>query len=181
MNELIHILKEVIDYLNRVKWIFDFANVRILTDQRLDQIPDQVKSELEECHFDDIKAAISGKCLRFEEIDKIGTERRRLVQKLKAMTCFEETPDTVQDPLQPLPDYVVKKMSEKKRHEVSRFARFIANICQRYEIEHVIDVGSGLAYLPQVLSTLYNLNVFAIESSSDFIEKVPWEELDLHR
>ena len=57
-----------------------------------------------------------------------------------------------------------KIMSEKKTHEVCEMAKFVIHHVQKYNIESLVDLGSGKAYLSQVLSTMHNIPVLAIDS-----------------
>ena len=36
------------------------------------------------------------------------------------------------------------KVSPKKVHEVVRFSDFISNDCRQNQVQHVVDIGSGL-------------------------------------
>jgi len=57
-----------------------------------------------------------------------------------------------------------KIMSEKKTHEVCEMSKFVMRYVQKYSIDCLVDLGSGKAYLSQVLSTMHNTPVLAIDS-----------------
>ena len=56
-----------------------------------------------------------------------------------------------------------KIMAEKKTHEVERMSRFVKSLVNKHNISCLIDLGSGKAYLSQVISSLYNIPVLAID------------------
>ncbi|KAL8563892.1 hypothetical protein ACOMHN_049548 [Nucella lapillus] len=67
-----------------------------------------------------------------------------------------------------------KGMSPKKLHEVERMASLVHQVAAELGCNLVVDVGSGLGYLGQVLHKTYGLSVIGLESSqghSDGAEK----------
>lgn len=59
-----------------------------------------------------------------------------------------------------------KFMSEKKMHEVEVMSELISHLSDENSVDTLIDLGSGKAYLSQVLSaTSENLRILAIDSS----------------
>ena len=56
-----------------------------------------------------------------------------------------------------------KIMAEKKTHEVERMSRFVKSLVNKHNISCLVDLGSGKAYLSQVISSLYNIPVLAID------------------
>jgi hypothetical protein len=57
-----------------------------------------------------------------------------------------------------------KIMSEKKTHEVCEMTKFVARDVRDCDISCLVDLGSGKAYLSQVLATLHSIPVLAIDS-----------------
>merc|ERR1719228_1676077 len=55
-------------------------------------------------------------------------------------------------------------MPEKKTHEVCQMSKYVTRCVQEKDIDCLVDLGSGKAYLSQVLATLYNIPVVAIDS-----------------
>ena len=56
-----------------------------------------------------------------------------------------------------------KIMAEKKTHEVERMSKFVKSLVNKHKISCLVDLGSGKAYLSQVISSLYNIPVLAID------------------
>lgn len=56
-----------------------------------------------------------------------------------------------------------KIMAEKKTHEVDRMSRFVKKLVTQHNISCLVDLGSGKAYLSQVISSMYNIPVLAID------------------
>ena len=66
-------------------------------------------------------------------------------------------------------DKMCRKMSPKKLHEVINFSSFIHkkfDLMLKNTSNYLIDIGSGLGYLDQLLCQIYNYKTIAIESSS---------------
>ena len=59
-------------------------------------------------------------------------------------------------------------MSDKKMHEVEIMSETISYLCEEKTVDTLIDLGSGKAYLSQVLSASdLNLRILAIDSSNE--------------
>ena len=70
-----------------------------------------------------------------------------------------------------LPANVVVGMTQKKRHEVLNFTRFVDLVASENDITHLVDFGSGQNYLGRALaSPPYNWNVIAIEEKASNIQ-----------
>lgn len=59
----------------------------------------------------------------------------------------------------------MKGMNQKKIHEVSLLAGEINNICKELNIQKVVDVGAGSAYLSHLLYMKCNINSIGIEGN----------------
>lgn len=59
-----------------------------------------------------------------------------------------------------------KHMSPKKHHEVLRFTNFLGDCFQGLGSAVVVDIGSGLGYLPQTIHRHYSVPVLCVESST---------------
>jgi len=58
-------------------------------------------------------------------------------------------------------------MSQKKMHEVLMLSETVSEICHKENVKSLVDVGSGKAYLSQVLSAMQkHLAILAIDSQS---------------
>jgi hypothetical protein len=60
----------------------------------------------------------------------------------------------------------VQGMAEKKIHEVERLSALISNLCERKDINQVLDLGAGQGYLDIVLSNCYGLTVLGVDDDS---------------
>ncbi|KAK2191903.1 hypothetical protein NP493_43g06009 [Ridgeia piscesae] len=56
-----------------------------------------------------------------------------------------------------------KGMNPKKIHEVSQMAAVVDKLCKECAVRHIVDIGSGLGYLGQVLSADYGYRVLGLE------------------
>ena len=57
-------------------------------------------------------------------------------------------------------------MTEKKTHEVDRMSQWISNSVSRQTLSSIVDLGSGKAYLSQVLNSLHKIPVLAIDGKA---------------
>merc|ERR1712228_172781 len=58
-------------------------------------------------------------------------------------------------------------MSQKKMHEVLMLSETVSEICRQESVTSLVDVGSGKAYLSQVLAAMQkHLTILAIDSQS---------------
>ena len=56
-------------------------------------------------------------------------------------------------------------MSQKKMHEVLMMSELLSALCEHAKVTNLVDVGSGKAYLSQVLAAMRrNLQILAIDS-----------------
>ena len=56
-----------------------------------------------------------------------------------------------------------KIMSAKKTHEVDQMSGYLSRLVSQHNISSLVDLGSGKAYLSQVLSSLHNIPVLAVD------------------
>eukprot|EP01080_Neovahlkampfia_damariscottae_P006096 gene6096-10103_t len=63
-----------------------------------------------------------------------------------------------------------KKIKPKKKYEVERMTKIIADTAEKYHCKTVIDIGSGRGYLTNLLSEKYGLNVIGIDNKENITE-----------
>lgn len=69
-----------------------------------------------------------------------------------------------------LPEALTLPMKTKKMDEVADAAAYIHEVCQRSEITHIIDMGSGQGYLSVTLAYLFpSFRILAIDGSASQI------------
>lgn len=61
-------------------------------------------------------------------------------------------------------------LSYKKMHEIALLAPVIQKIYQETECDLVVDIGSGLGYLPNLLHENYKFSVLGLESSKKYVQ-----------
>lgn len=60
-----------------------------------------------------------------------------------------------------------KFMSQKKMHEVLKMSEAVSQMCKQDNVARLVDVGSGKAYLSQVVAALQkDVEILAIDSQS---------------
>lgn len=63
------------------------------------------------------------------------------------------------------------KMKIKKQEEVAQLSAMVVEECKKHEIQHVIDIGSGLGYIDRVLSQVNGLNILGLEKDPEKVKK----------
>ncbi|TRY63130.1 hypothetical protein TCAL_03638 [Tigriopus californicus] len=141
---------------------------------------------LEAVHLADLKAAIQGRYGSDmaesnlpHEVQAFFLVRCRLQDQFRAHLCRNILEQALPHPTS---SFVLHNdgIPAKKRHEITRLSQFIGQACQTHSLRKVVDVGSGLSYLDEILVRQWNLSVLAIEGNSSHMERARLRTLDLN-
>ncbi|XP_059094744.1 methyltransferase-like protein 25B [Tigriopus californicus] len=178
------LLQETQTWLGQFEWLFGFSNVDILS--RCAQMPSSWIRWLEAVHLADLKAAIQGRYGSDmaesnlpHEVQAFFLVRCRLQDQFRAHLCRNILEQALPHPTS---SFVLHNdgIPAKKRHEITRLSQFIGQACQTHSLRKVVDVGSGLSYLDEILVRQWNLSVLAIEGNSSHMERARLRTLDLN-
>ncbi|KAJ9576401.1 hypothetical protein L9F63_006757, partial [Diploptera punctata] len=78
-----------------------------------------------------------------------------------------------------MPDKIRRGLNPKKQHEVTSMAKLVRRKCSTDDITQVLDMGSGLGYLDQLLHHHYGYNIIGLESEADRVMTATQRQLDL--
>lgn len=183
MREL---LPETLTWLGQFEWLFGFSNVEILT--RCGEMPESWSRWLNRVSLQELKAAIqrqnwsNDERANFdvpEDILNFFRNRLRLETQFRAHlsgSFLERELSRVIGPRVLHND----RIPAKKRHEIVRLSQLIGQSCQKQSLRKVVDVGSGLSYLDEILIRQWGLSVLAIEGNSSHVERARLRTTDLN-
>jgi len=63
-----------------------------------------------------------------------------------------------------------KHVKPKKQHEIARMASLCSSLCSHYEIQNVVDVGSGVGHLSRLLSFGHGMRVTSVDGQSNYVD-----------
>uniref|UniRef100_A0A1E1WKS0 Methyltransferase domain-containing protein n=1 Tax=Pectinophora gossypiella TaxID=13191 RepID=A0A1E1WKS0_PECGO len=147
--------KESIQFFRQYERLFNFANTEILVHKILDLII------IEDAHFKDVnifdkdfdlpKNSDDNEFLRtfFERIGKFKVDHKEIVTDV-------DFGNNIDVPVSP-----------KKKHEIVYLANELKKVCEENSCEIVVDFGSGLGYLDQLIYETTNLKVLGVECNEN--------------
>ncbi|KAI0215432.1 Methyltransferase-like protein 25 [Lamellibrachia satsuma] len=150
-------LEAIVEFCIRYQWVYDLQLTKYFVDKAWEKIPPDWKDPLTSLTQDELNAFPHG---FFKE---------SCPESLKE---FIQTSHTLSLPRSPLSCHMTrteldknmrKGMNPKKIHEVSQMAGVVDKLCRECGVQHIIDIGSGLGYLGQVLSADYGYKVLGLE------------------
>jgi hypothetical protein len=151
------------DFLTTHSWIYDFKLTRFFRDRVCHRLPDEWKqtlisltsSELNELPFGFVKEEWPDSLKEFiSEAMSLDLPERTVTRKLTGKETKSVT----------LSGKIATGMSPKKTHEVERMVAFVRQLCEEHGIRHLVDVGAGLGYVSQAISSELGIDVIGLES-----------------
>ena len=162
LNTMTHMLGSHMDLVNT-------CMVEFIVKDMFSLLPLNIRSELL-CLSDDLLASLPS--LLFEEFP-VSEERMRMCPELMAVVtslreCRMEilgivSEEDIHHEEGNGLEHWDRIMAEKKTHEVDRMSRFVKQLVSQHNICCLVDLGSGKAYLSQVISSLHSIPVLAID------------------
>ncbi|XP_064465183.1 methyltransferase-like protein 25B isoform X2 [Ornithodoros turicata] len=148
-------------FLDKYSWIYDINMTRILLEETLLKIPSAWAEYISNLSSDELG------CIPFGSLkDGCPTDFREFVDEAVELARPRFETGKLDDSSVLLPPVIRRGMSEKKQHEVCKLASLVAQVARETDCSSVLDVGSGLGYLPQVLHSNYSYKVIGIDSES---------------
>lgn len=158
-------LREYVKFLDKFSWIYNVHMTRLLLDGTLGKIP------LEWIH------PISA--LSTQELGEVPyglikedwpTTLREFVRQAVELGEVRFRPPGPSVPME-LPGSLSRGMTPQKQREVPGLAALVADVCRQARCTSVLDVGSGLGYLAQVLHHSYGFRVIGLDCEPSHLEK----------
>ncbi|XP_029827988.2 protein RRNAD1 isoform X1 [Ixodes scapularis] len=158
-------LREYVKFLDKFSWVYNVHMTRLLLDGTLERIP------LEWIHH------ISA--LSTQELGEVPyglikedwpTTLREFVRQAVELGEVRFRPPGPCVPMG-LPGLLSRGMTPQKQREVPGLAALVADVCRQARCTSVLDVGSGLGYLAQVLHHSYGFRVIGLDCEPSHLEK----------
>ncbi|RDD47557.1 Protein RRNAD1 [Trichoplax sp. H2] len=152
-------LQDVVDIVAQFEWIYNFKVVDFFKERIWEKIPEEWQQPLLQLSYEDLKYIPQGRVKEFWP-----ESLQNFIAKVAALAMPREPNQNIDKA--EIQDDIGLGMIPKKRHEVESMASFIAKMCENYGCETVVDIGSGLGYLGQVLNSLYKMKIVGLDSNS---------------
>lgn len=153
------------DFLHEHAWIFDFSNVKVLSQRAA--WPIYWSEFVHDTQVHDLKRILNGDCDSSPVFVREFVMRRNSILAEVEATFVEVL--SYDEKMAVTPNRLKRGLSPKKLHEVERFSAFIKS---RANCEKIVDVGSGAGHLERVLAHrgFTNEQMACIESSNAHVE-----------
>jgi len=155
--------EEMVKFLTKYSWIYDFKVTNILSDNVLEQIPLEWLTFLKSLtiqQFNDIFYSEESQAGLPKEVAQFIESYRQI------KVSFQQCPLSSS----PLSNIQKRGIKVKKEHEIVNFANFIEERCLAGDMTNIVDVGSGLGYLGEEL-TRRGFEVLGVEGSEGHSER----------
>ncbi|EDV21370.1 uncharacterized protein TRIADDRAFT_60323 [Trichoplax adhaerens] len=152
-------LQDVVDIVAQFEWIYNFKVVDFFKERIWEKIPEEWQQPLLQLSYEDLKYIPQGRVKEFWP-----KSLQNFITQVAALAMPREPNQNIDKA--EIQDDIGLGMIPKKRHEVESMASFIAKMCENYGCETVVDIGSGLGYLGQVLNSLYKMKIVGLDSNS---------------
>ncbi|KAL1462807.1 hypothetical protein WDU94_014614 [Cyamophila willieti] len=156
--------KEAVDFFEQFSWIFDFPNTDILVKDVLSQISpawSSVFSSMTDDEIDQYPVQLFTKSTWPLDLQNF-TKKCKQYQ-----LCIEQYSGAA--PVK-LPGALQRGVGKKKMHEISILSSLINEKCNEKNIKCLVDIGSGVGYLDEILVYHYDFNVIGLECDQSKID-----------
>ncbi|XP_015189445.1 PREDICTED: methyltransferase-like protein 25 isoform X2 [Polistes dominula] len=154
---LIQYFLEALCLFHKTQWIYNHPVTEILINGSLDAIPKEWLDVLQSLSNNKLNNFVVNKTLPVwpktlqEFIDKCKYTNR--LSRVNPSTTLK------------VPQQFIKRLNPKKQHEIIHLAELIHAQCKTLKIEVIVDFGSGLGYVSQLLYHLYGYKVLGLDGN----------------
>ena len=156
-SDLVTDLCLAMEFLCEHSFLYDVSNVEVISQEHLDKrMPKEwrkwAKEEIGE-DYDQMNKMLEKGERGQGGLDGVPETMRRFVQKRHDVLdrLNSHLSSAWREEIQ-MEKEEGKKMDGKKRHEVARMAKIVEEKCKELKVECLVDVGSGLGYLEEILT-----------------------------
>ncbi|XP_078579621.1 methyltransferase-like protein 25B [Branchiostoma floridae x Branchiostoma japonicum] len=144
------------------KWIYNFQLTRFFLERVWEKVPEEWRQPLLSLSTHDLNHLPSGHLK-----DDWPTTLKAFVKTAASLSLpRQQATDLV---AMEINKDLARGMTPKKKHEVSYLASVVRDTCGKTSCNSVIDVGSGLGYLGQVLHHQCGLQVVGVEAQASHV------------
>ncbi|XP_067002978.2 uncharacterized protein [Anabrus simplex] len=158
-------IHDALHFLSKYRWIFNFPVTNLLVSGVFDSVPVEWVETLLSLSNQELNDLPNG--FMKETWPESLQEFCKQCQALKLPLHSLPGNDSGYD----IPTHLCHGLTIKKQHEVARLAALIHKECSSRRIRRILDIGSGLGYLDQVLHHQYGYEVLGLESNPHHVEK----------
>ncbi|KAF2348087.1 Methyltransferase domain [Trinorchestia longiramus] len=149
------LLAQIVDFAAEFSWLYDFHGTQILDCGVLQSLPPDWMSTLAA-----LDAGQLNEIAECQSRSEYPSTMQRFLQLCSKLSIHQLLPDVMDD----LPEWKVVGVGQKKRYEVPRLTRLVAEVQQRTLSQVVLDIGSGLGYVDSLLHHELGVRVLGVES-----------------
>uniref|UniRef100_A0A8D8SIC1 Methyltransferase domain-containing protein n=1 Tax=Cacopsylla melanoneura TaxID=428564 RepID=A0A8D8SIC1_9HEMI len=157
--------KEAVDFFDQFSWVFDFPNTDILVKDVLSQIPPEWVSVFSTLTDDEIQQYP----VELFTKNTWPLDLQKFTNKCKDYQLSIEQYSSSASPIK-LSGALQRGVGKKKMHEISILSSLINEKCAENNIKCLVDIGSGVGYLDEILVHNYNFNVIGLECDQSKID-----------
>jgi len=161
----------LVDFLEDYRTVVDTCMVSFITEDMFSLLPEGVAEELlllSDQQLANLPAALFSEDLAWLESTPILKETVTNLQNLALDRLLESSDfsSTHASSTHTESDFLHfdKIMPAKKTHEVAEMSRLVYTLTQQNNANYLVDLGSGKAYLSQLMSYLYKVPILALDS-----------------
>ncbi|GAB0096910.1 protein RRNAD1-like isoform X1 [Sergentomyia squamirostris] len=155
-------LEEVIRFLTEYQWIYKHSNTKYLKSGVLDQFPPGWIGSLRSLNQEELNNIPFGRIP--QSLDEDLKEFLRTILRLKVDIPIVQIKEDDKDRRS------IKGISPKKMKEISSLSFQIHQICQKENIHNLVDLGSGLGYLCQMLFERHKYKILGVECDEERVK-----------
>ncbi|XP_033725202.1 protein RRNAD1-like [Pecten maximus] len=147
----------VLKFLEKYDWIYNFQLIKFFLDRVWENIPREWCEVLLSLSIEDLNRLPYG-----DMRDEWPASLKEFIRTALTLS-LPRSPRKGTIPLGIDPE-MRRGMTPKKQHEVSLMSSVVHDVAQRADCEVILDIGSGLGYLGQLLQKHFGYHIIGLES-----------------
>ncbi|XP_008557948.1 methyltransferase-like protein 25B [Microplitis demolitor] len=153
--------ENTINLFDEFQWLFKYPVTKILVENFLNKFPDDWLQVLRQLTTEELNDLVNGKFVNENWPPSLVS----FVNKCNIINKLPHPPTLPPKLSEQLPNAFKTGLSQKKQYEILNLAKLINDKCLEYNIQTIVDFGSGLGYIGQLLNYLYDYKVIGLESN----------------
>ncbi|XP_059615954.1 methyltransferase-like protein 25B [Phlebotomus argentipes] len=152
-------LEEIVAFLAEYQWIYKNSNTKFVKAGVLDDFPPNWFKSLMNLSHNELNNIPFG--MIPDTLDEELKEFLMRISRLSIKVSSKEFPKSSK---------TMRGVNPKKFQEISNLSRQIHDICREKNIQYLVDLGSGLGYLCQMLYEKFNYRILGIECDEERVK-----------
>ncbi|OXU19287.1 hypothetical protein TSAR_002749 [Trichomalopsis sarcophagae] len=163
-DSLLEYFKEATIFFKQVQWLYNMPVTKILLNGALNLLPIDWLKTLNKLENNELNSLV----VRTEIQSDWPASLIDFVTSCKKLNKLPGPCKSI-SPVK-LPDAFLKKLSIKKQHEIFHLAHLVHKQCSSQNLSCIVDLGSGLGYISQLLNHVYGYQVLGLESNAQNVQ-----------